>query len=59
MWAHSSLANSYHVCISATSRGFRRGLKGLVVYDHFNLRRTLCLRDNFKLKRAAALVQWH
>ena len=28
------------------------------VYNHFNLRRPLCLRDNFKLKRAAALVQW-
>ena len=45
MLAHSSLADSCHVCISATSRGFRRGLKGLVVYNHFNLRRPLCSRD--------------
>ena len=28
------------------------------VYSHFNLRRPLCSRDNFKLKRAAALAQW-
>ena len=28
------------------------------VYNHFNLRRPLCSRDNFKLKRAAALAQW-
>ena len=28
------------------------------VYIHFNLRRPLCSRDNFKLKRAAALAQW-
>ena len=29
-----------------------------VVYNHFNLRRSLCSRDNFKLNRAGALVQW-
>ena len=29
-----------------------------VVYHHFNLRHPLCSRDNFKLNRAAALVQW-
>ena len=29
-----------------------------VVYNHLNLRRPLCSRDNFKLKRAAALAQW-
>ena len=29
-----------------------------VVYNHFNLRRSLCSRDNFKLNRAAALAQW-
>ena len=29
-----------------------------VVYNHFNLRRPLCSRDNFKLNRAAALAQW-
>ena len=29
------------------------------VYNHFNLRRSLCSRDNFKLNRAAALAQWH
>ena len=45
MLAHSSLADSCHVWTSSTSRGFRRGLKGLVVYDHFNLRRPLCSRD--------------
>ena len=28
------------------------------VYTHFNLRRPLCSRDNFKLNRAAALAQW-
>ena len=28
------------------------------VYNHFNLRRSLCSRDNFKLNRAAALAQW-
>ena len=28
------------------------------VYNHFNLRRPLCSRDNFKLKRAVALAQW-
>ena len=28
------------------------------VYNHFNLRRFLCSRDNFKLNRAAALAQW-
>ena len=28
------------------------------VYNHFNLRRFLCPRDNFKLNRAAALAQW-
>ena len=28
------------------------------VYNHFNLRRPLCSRDNFKLKRGAALAQW-
>ena len=28
------------------------------VYNHFNLRRPLCSRDNFKLNRAAALAQW-
>ena len=28
------------------------------VYNHFNLRRLLCSRDNFKLNRAAALAQW-
>ena len=28
------------------------------VYNHFNLRRPLCSRDNFNLKRAAALAQW-
>ena len=27
-------------------------------YNHFNLRRPLCSRDNFKLNRAAALAQW-
>ncbi len=27
------------------------------VYNHFNLRRSLCSRDNFKLNRAAALAQ--
>ena len=29
-----------------------------VVYNHFNLRRPLCSRDDFKLNRAAALAQW-
>ena len=29
-----------------------------VAYNHFNLRRPLCSRDNFKLNRAAALAQW-
>ena len=29
-----------------------------VVYNPFNLRRPFCLRDNFKLKRTAALAQW-
>ena len=28
------------------------------VYNHFNLRRPLCSRDNFKPNRAAALAQW-
>ena len=28
------------------------------VYNHFNLRRSLCSRDNFKLNRATALAQW-
>ena len=28
------------------------------VYNHFNLRRFLCSRDNFKLNRASALAQW-
>ena len=28
------------------------------VYNHFNLRRHLCSRDNFTLDRGAALVQW-
>ena len=28
------------------------------IYNHFNLRRHLCSRDNFKLNRAAALAQW-
>ena len=28
------------------------------VYNHFNLRRPICSRDNFKLNRAAALAQW-
>ena len=28
------------------------------VYNHFNLRRLLCSRDNFKFNRAAALAQW-
>ena len=26
--------------------------------NHFNLRRSLCSRDHFKLNRAAALAQW-
>ena len=29
-----------------------------VVYNHFNLRRSLCSRDNSKLNRAIALAQW-
>ena len=29
-----------------------------VVYNHFNLRRSLCSWDAFKLNRAAALAQW-
>ena len=29
-----------------------------IVYNHFNLRRFLCPRDNFKLNRASALAQW-
>ena len=29
-----------------------------VVYNPFNLRRSLCSRDTFKLNRAAALAQW-
>ena len=29
-----------------------------VVYNHFNLRRSLCSRDNSKLNRAVALAQW-
>ena len=28
------------------------------VYNHFNLRRHLCSRDHFKIKRAAAIAQW-
>ncbi len=28
------------------------------VYNHFNLRRSLCSRDNFKLNRASALAKW-
>ena len=28
------------------------------VYNHFNLRRHLCSRDNFTLNRVAALAQW-
>ena len=28
------------------------------VYNHFNLRRYLCSRDHFKIKRAAAIAQW-
>ena len=28
------------------------------VYNHFNLRRSLCSRDNFKLNRAAELAKW-
>ena len=28
------------------------------VYNHFNLRRHLCSRDNFTLNRAAALAEW-
>ena len=28
------------------------------VYNHFNLRRHLCSRDNFTLDRGAALAQW-
>ena len=28
------------------------------VYNHFNLRRPICSRDNFKLKRTAVLAQW-
>ena len=28
------------------------------IYNHFNLRRHLCSRDNFKLNRAAALAEW-
>ena len=28
------------------------------VYNHFNLRRFLCSRDNFKLNRASALDKW-
>ena len=29
-----------------------------VVYNHFNLRRSLCSRDNSKINRAAALAKW-
>ena len=29
-----------------------------VVYNHFNLGRPLCSRENFKLNRAAALARW-
>ena len=28
------------------------------VYNHFNLRRHLCSRDHFKIKRATAIAQW-
>ena len=28
------------------------------VYNHFNLRRHLCSRDHFKIKRADAIAQW-